>query len=88
MKVEPLRSCIGCNEKKSKKELLRIVREDVGVYSVDLSGRKNGRGAYICPTLSCLEKADKRKAFFRAFKENISEDSLIKLREEIKEIAK
>lgn len=88
MKVEPLRSCIGCNEKKSKKELLRIVREDAGVYSADVSGRKNGRGAYICPTLSCLEKADKRKSFFRAFKENIPEDSLTKLREEIKEIAK
>ena len=54
MKVEPLRSCIGCNEKKSKKELLRIVREEGGTYSVDVSGRKNGRGAYLCPMLSCL----------------------------------
>ena len=43
MKVEPLRSCIACNEKKSKKELLRIVREEDGNYSLDLSGRKNGR---------------------------------------------
>ena len=88
MKVEPLRSCIGCNEKKSKKELLRIVREEGGTYSVDVSGRKNGRGAYLCPMLSCLEKAERRKAVFRAFKENIPEDSLKKLREEIKEIAK
>ena len=80
MKVEPLRSCIACNEKKTKKELLRIVREEDGSYSLDLSGRKNGRGAYICPKLSCLEKAEKRK-------ENISEESLAKLREEIREIA-
>lgn len=87
MKVEPLRSCIACNEKKTKKELFRIVREEDGSYSLDLSGRKNGRGAYICPKLSCLEKAEKRKAFFRAFKENISEESLAKLREEIREIA-
>lgn len=87
MKVEPLRSCIACNEKKSKKELLRIVRGEDGVYTLDLSGRKNGRGAYLCPRLSCLEKAEKRKAFFRAFKENIPEESLEKLREEIKKIA-
>ena len=84
MKVEPLRSCIACNEKKAKKDLLRIVR---GEDCLDLSGKKNGRGAYLCPRISCLEKAEKRKAFFRAFKENIPEESLMKLKEEIKKIA-
>ena len=87
MKIEPLRSCIGWNEKKTKKELLRIVREEEG-YSLDLRGRKNGRGAYICPNLSCFDKAEKRKAFFRAFKENIPEDTLKELREEVERLAR
>ena len=63
MKVEPQRSCIGCGEKKDKKDLLRIVRSPEGEYAVDLQGRKNGRGAYLCKNLSCLEKAEKKKAF-------------------------
>ena len=87
MKVEPQRSCIGCGEKKGKKELLRIVRSPEGEYAVDLQGRKNGRGAYICKDLSCLEKAEKKKAFFRSFKEAIPKEDLDRLREEIKEIA-
>lgn len=62
MKLEPQRSCIGCGEKKDKKDLLRIVRSPEE-YAVDLQGRKNGRGAYICKDLSCLEKAEKKKAF-------------------------
>ena len=68
MKVEPQRSCIGCGEKKDKKDLLRIVRSPEGEYAVDLQGRKNGRGAYLCKNLSCQEKAEKKNAFFRSFK--------------------
>ena len=88
MKVEPQRSCIGCGEKKDKKDLLRIVRSPEGEYAVDLQGRKNGRGAYLCKNLSCLEKAEKKKAFFRSFKEAIPKEDLDRLGEEIKEMAK
>lgn len=55
----PMRQCLGCNEHKPKKELIRIVRSPEGVISLDLSGKKSGRGAYICRDLKCLKKARK-----------------------------
>ena len=57
----PERKCIGCSEKKAKKDLIRIVRlpDDKGV-EIDRTGKKSGRGAYICPSASCLKKAKKR----------------------------
>lgn len=57
----PLRVCIGCQEKKAKKELVRIVRTPEGIVVLDLTGKKPGRGAYICPLQSCLKKAIKGK---------------------------
>lgn len=63
----PLRMCAGCGEHKPKKELVRVVRSPDGEVSLDLTGRKPGRGAYICKTLSCLQKARKAKRFERAF---------------------
>ena len=51
----PLRKCTGCQEMKNKKELIRIVRSDEGEFSVDATGKKAGRGAYICPSAECLE---------------------------------
>ncbi len=61
MKKVPERKCIGCAEKKPKNELIRIVRlpKDAGV-ELDRTGKKSGRGAYICPSTSCLKKAKKR----------------------------
>ncbi|HEY8391889.1 MAG TPA: YlxR family protein [Capillibacterium sp.] len=53
----PQRTCIGCNTVKNKKELIRIVRTPDGEVLVDFTGKKSGRGCYICPALSCLEKA-------------------------------
>ncbi len=55
----PLRVCIGCQEKKPKKELVRIVRTPAGDVDLDLTGKKPGRGAYICPLQACLKKAIK-----------------------------
>ena len=55
MKKVPERTCIGCGEKKEKKELIRIVHEPEGSFSIDPSGRKNGRGAYICQHPECLD---------------------------------
>ena len=61
IKKVPERKCIGCSEKKAKKDLIRIVRlpDDKGV-EIDRTGKKSGRGAYICPSSSCLKKARKR----------------------------
>lgn len=61
LKKVPERKCVGCNEKKPKKELIRIVRlAETGEIQIDATGKKNGRGAYICPSSACLKKAKKR----------------------------
>ena len=63
----PLRKCIGCGEMKDKRELVRVVRNKEGEISIDLYGKKPGRGAYICKSAACLEKAQKAKRLERAF---------------------
>lgn len=62
----PLRRCMGCNESKPKKELVRVVRTSEGEVLLDLVGRKPGRGAYVCPCTACFAKARKAKRFERA----------------------
>ena len=57
----PMRQCMGCNEHKPKMELLRVVRSPEGEISLDTTGRKNGRGAYICHDVKCLRKARKSR---------------------------
>ena len=66
-KKVPMRKCIGCNESKTKKELVRFVRSPEGDISLDLVGKKSGRGAYICPDTECLKKARKAKRLERIF---------------------
>ncbi|MBE5877541.1 MAG: YlxR family protein [Lachnospiraceae bacterium] len=77
----PLRQCIGCGEMKSKKEMFRVLKtEDEGII-LDITGKKNGRGAYICGNAECLVKAKKTKGLDRAYKMPVAEeiyDSLIK----------
>ncbi len=63
----PLRKCTGCGEMKPKKELIRVVRSPEGEISLDLTGRKPGRGAYVCHSLACLQLARKAKRLERAF---------------------
>ena len=87
MKKIPQRSCIGCGLKKDKGDLLRIVRSPEGEFSLDPSGRKNGRGAYICKDLACLEKAEKRKALQRSFKTEADSRIYQQLREELEQLA-
>ena len=65
-KKVPLRQCLGCGEMKSKKEMLRIIRTAEGEVFLDVTGKKNGRGAYICKDAGCLEKARKKKALDRS----------------------
>ena len=67
-KKVPMRKCIGCNEQKTKKELVRFVRSPEGDISLDLVGKKSGRGAYICPSAECLKKARNQKGSIRFLK--------------------
>lgn len=62
----PVRRCCGCGEGKPKKELVRIVRSPEGEVSLDATGKKAGRGAYLCPNAACLAKARKKKSLERA----------------------
>ena len=57
----PMRQCLGCNEHKPKRELLRVVRDPEGNVSLDFTGKKSGRGAYICKSVKCLRRAAKSK---------------------------
>ena len=66
-KKVPMRQCVGCNTSKPKKELVRVVKAPTGEISMDLTGKKPGRGAYICPDSACLAKARKKKALERGF---------------------
>lgn len=85
MKIKkiPLRKCIGCNETKSKKELIRIVRNKLGEIKVDITGKAHGRGAYICNNKDCFEKVNKSKALNRAFQSDIPQDIYDELIKEI-----
>ena len=80
----PLRMCTGCGEMKPKSELVRLVRSPEGEISYDPTGRKNGRGSYICKSVECFDKAVKKKAFERAFKVRLSDELVNSIREEIK----
>lgn len=85
MKVKkiPLRMCTGCMEMKPKKELIRVVRSKEGEVSIDLTGKKAGRGAYICKSVECFEKAFKTKRLGRNLEVTIDEEIYNKLKEEI-----
>jgi predicted RNA-binding protein YlxR (DUF448 family) len=74
---------MGCNEKKPKSELLRIVRTPEGKVELDFSGRKNGRGTYICPDVACLKKVMKSKRLERTLEVEIPEQVYAALEEEL-----
>jgi len=67
MKKIPMRQCLGCREMKTKRELIRIVRSPDGGITLDNTGKKPGRGAYVCHSAECLKRVDKTKALSRAF---------------------
>jgi len=79
----PLRKCTGCQEMKAKKELVRVVHHETDGISLDFTGKKTGRGAYICPNEACLEKAAKTKGLERSFKCAVPKDVYETLREEL-----
>lgn len=71
MRKTPLRMCVGCREMKIKKELIRVVRTPAGDIELDSTGKKAGRGAYICPGLQCFKKAVKSKSIHKALEHEI-----------------
>ena len=82
-KKQPVRMCAGCNEHKPKRELIRVVRTPEGEILVDRTGKKSGRGAYLCDDPSCLAKARKRKALERALDTSVSSEVYEKLEGEL-----
>ncbi|HIV23585.1 MAG TPA: YlxR family protein [Candidatus Merdiplasma excrementigallinarum] len=83
VKKIPQRKCVGCQEMKNKKELLRLLRTEEGTVVLDTTGRKNGRGAYLCYSKECFEKAVKSKSLERALKTPISAQTYADLKKEI-----
>ena len=81
MKKIPQRTCIGCNTKKNKNELIRIVKNNKNEISIDKTGKKEGRGAYICNDVSCLEKAIKSKRLEKGFEMKITDETYENLKE-------
>lgn len=80
MKKQPQRTCMGCNEKKYKKDLIRIVKNKDNEISIDRTGKKEGRGAYICDDVNCLEKVIKSKRLERVLEIPISKEIYESLR--------
>ena len=85
-KKVPLRQCIGCGEMKSKKEMVRILRTESGEIVMDATGRKNGRGAYLCPCMECFRKAVKNKGIERSFKMAVPKEVYAALEKEMEQI--
>ena len=79
----PQRQCMGCRERKAKKELIRVVRATDGTVSLDFGGKLNGRGAYICPDPTCLKKAQKAKSLERSLEVPIPEEVYDRLCKEL-----
>lgn len=71
----PLRSCVACRESKPKRELVRVVRTEDGRIEVDLTGKRNGRGAYLCPAQECWTAGKKRRALNHALSTTVSPDN-------------
>ena len=81
----PQRQCMGCRERKEKRELIRVVRSPEGAVSLDFRGKAPGRGAYICPDMACLKKAIRSKALERSLEVAIPEEIYARLEKEMEE---
>ena len=86
VKKIPLRQCIGCGEMKSKKEMIRVIKTAEDQILLDATGRKNGRGAYLCPSMECFKKAVKGRDLERSFKMAIPREVYETLEKEMEEI--
>lgn len=79
----PQRQCMGCRERKAKRELIRVVRTPEGTVQLDFGGKMNGRGAYLCPNMECLQKAVRSRALERSLEVEIPEEVYARLRKEM-----
>ena len=82
----PMRQCVGCNEMKPKKEMLRVIKTAEDEILLDSTGRKNGRGAYLCASSECLKKAEKNKGLARSLKTVIPAEIYEELKREMKQL--
>lgn len=82
----PMRKCVGCQEMKNKKEMIRVIRTATNEFMLDATGKKNGRGAYLCPDRVCLNKAVKNRGLERSFKQTIPDEVYKSLEKEMVEI--
>ncbi len=85
-KKVPMRQCTGCREMKNKREMIRVIRTGGNEICIDATGRKNGRGAYICPNMNCLKMAMKNRGLERSLKTAIPESVYQQLEEEMSHI--
>jgi uncharacterized protein len=81
----PQRMCLGCRENKDKKELVRVVRTPEGAIELDVTGKKPGRGAYICPSIHCLKKAVKGKGLEKSLRRSLPEGIMDLLKDKLEE---
>ena len=79
----PQRQCMGCRERKNKRDMIRVVRTTEGTVSLDFSGKLNGRGAYVCPDMECLKKCRKSRALERCLEVSIPDDVYERLEKEM-----
>ena len=82
----PMRQCVGCREMKNKKEMIRVIRTSEQEFVLDATGKKNGRGAYICPNRECLSQAIKSKGLERSFKQAIPKEVYESLEKEMEHL--
>ncbi len=85
-KKVPMRKCVGCGEMKPKKELIRVLRTEEEDFVIDTTGKKNGRGAYLCPSGECFQKAVRNKGLERSFKQAIPQEVYDRLEKEMGDI--
>lgn len=76
----PMRTCVGCRTARPKRDLMRVVRDPQGQVGLDLTGKRPGRGVYLCPNQQCLEKAVKGRQLERALETKIDEDVFVDLK--------
>lgn len=82
----PQRMCVGCREMKNKKELIRIVRNAENVLQLDTTGKKPGRGAYICPSVECFNQSIKGKRIQKALEQDLSEELIENIKRQIEAV--
>ncbi|WP_272797247.1 RNase P modulator RnpM [Butyrivibrio sp. DSM 10294] len=79
----PMRKCVGCGEMKEKKELIRVIKTPEDEILLDITGRANGRGAYVCNNAECFRKAVKNKGLERSLKSRIPDDVTLRIEKEL-----